>query len=140
MRIGNKIKDNDSRMYSGNRVLTIIEIDETHVTAQQGNLHPVRIRKDRIYSDGKQRRTGFTLIGKSSEPVEIGVGDIVTRDGTDLHLVYGVNELRDLISVICIKEPEKCESDDGPWIKIGETEHNFARKYRILKKASYAAL
>ena len=63
MKSGDKLRDNDPRMYSGNRVLTIIEIDETHVKAQQGNLHPVRIRKDRIFSDGKQRRSGFTLIG-----------------------------------------------------------------------------
>ena len=63
MKKGDKLRDNDPRMYSGNRVLTIIEIDETYVTAQQGNLRPVRIRKDRIYPSGKERRSGFTLIG-----------------------------------------------------------------------------
>jgi hypothetical protein len=61
MKEGDKIQDNDPRMYSGNRVLKIIEIGEIYVTAQQGDLRPVRIRKDRIYSDGKQRRSGFTL-------------------------------------------------------------------------------
>jgi hypothetical protein len=67
MKIGDSIKDNDPRMYGGKRVLTIIEIDETHVTAQQNALRPVRIRKDRIYTDGKARKTGFSLIkgGKS---------------------------------------------------------------------------
>lgn len=64
MNIGDKISDNDPRMYSGNRVLTIIEMDETHVRAKQDIMHPVRIRKNRIYNDGKQRRSGFTLLAK----------------------------------------------------------------------------
>lgn len=137
MKNGDELRDNDPRMYSGNRVLEIIGIDKTHVIARQGNLHPVRIRIDRIYPEGKQRRTGFTLIRKIRESMEIGIGDIVTRDGTDWHLVYGVNASGDLISVICIKEPNKRDSDDSPWIKLGETEHNLVGRYSLLKKANY---
>ena len=70
MKNGDELRDNDPRMYSGNRVLEIIGIDKTHVIARQGNLHPVRIRIDRIYPEGKQRRTGFTLIRKIRESKE----------------------------------------------------------------------
>ena len=61
MKIGQKIKDNDPRV--GNRVLKIIDVDGDYVIAQQGGLHSVRIRRDRIYTDGKPRRSGFTIIG-----------------------------------------------------------------------------
>lgn len=67
MKIGDTIRDNDPRMYSGNRLLVIVEIGDTHITAVQGNLHPVHIRKDRIHTDGKQRRSGFTLIASNLE-------------------------------------------------------------------------
>ena len=58
--LGIKIKDNDPRV--GNRILTVIGLTETHVIARQGDLHPVRIRKDRIYFSSKPRKTGFTII------------------------------------------------------------------------------
>ena len=61
MKIGEKIKDNDPRV--GKRILKIIDFDGDYVIAKQGDLHSVRIRKDRIYSDGKARKNGFTLIG-----------------------------------------------------------------------------
>ena len=61
MNVGQKIKDNDPRV--GNRVLKIIDFDGDYVIAKQGNLHSVRIRADRIYSDGKPRRSGFALLG-----------------------------------------------------------------------------
>ena len=60
MKIGQKIKDNDPRV--GNRILKIIDFDGDYVIAKQGGLHSVRIRNDRIYTDGKPRRNGFTLI------------------------------------------------------------------------------
>ena len=62
MKIGDTLKDNDVRMWSGKRKLIIISIGVTHVTAQQGSIRPVKIRKDRIYVDGKPRRSGFDLI------------------------------------------------------------------------------
>jgi hypothetical protein len=65
---------------------------------------------------------------------EIGVGDIVTRDGTDKHLVYGINESGDLLDVVCIKEPS------SPWTHIGETESNLTRRYSLLEKAIYKVI
>ncbi|WP_200348925.1 hypothetical protein [Halochromatium glycolicum] len=63
LKVGNKIKDNDPR--TNNRVLQVIGIDDTHCRCR----HPgypaypdVRIRIDRIHSDGKPRRSGFDLI------------------------------------------------------------------------------
>ncbi len=53
-------------------------------------------------------------------------GDIVTRDGTDEHLVYDINDAGDLIDVVCIKEP------NSKWIKYGETESNLTRRYNLI--------
>jgi len=60
MKVGQMIKDNDPRV--GNRVLKIIDFDGDYAIAKQGRLHSVRIRVDRIYNDGKQRRSGFSLL------------------------------------------------------------------------------
>lgn len=67
----------------------------------------------------------------------IGVGDIVTRNGTDLHMVVAMDPPGQglCMVVICIKEPA---SDDGmPWITLYETESNLVRRYRLIKKARY---
>lgn len=56
------------------------------------------------------------------------VGDVVTRDGTDEHLIYGVDMN---IDVICIKAPSL------PWTKYGETESNSPWRYTLVRKASY---
>lgn len=66
---GDRIKDNDPRM--GDRVLTVLRITPAgpfggHQWAVCA--HPlfrgreIRIRPDRIHTDGKPRRTGFTLL------------------------------------------------------------------------------
>ena len=58
--VGDKLKDNDPRM--DRRVLTVREVGDTHVRAQQAKGWPwVRIRIDRIHCDGKPRRSGFDL-------------------------------------------------------------------------------
>ncbi len=56
------------------------------------------------------------------------IGDVVSRDGTDEHLVYHVNDAGDLIGVVCIKEPS------SDWTKIGETERNLTRRYSFINK------
>lgn len=53
------IRDNDPRMRG--RVLRILDVGETHVTAQGGSMRKVKIRKDRIHTDGVSRRSGFNL-------------------------------------------------------------------------------
>jgi len=62
IKVGDKIKDNDPRI--GNRVLTVEAVSNTHVTACEtsGVRRPVRIKKSRIYTDGKPRRSGFDLL------------------------------------------------------------------------------
>ena len=61
IQVGDKIKDNDPRMT--NRVLQVIEVNQTHCYADPGHFFPVvRIRLDRIHADGKQRRSGFDLL------------------------------------------------------------------------------
>ena len=61
------------------------------------------------------------------------VGDIVTRDGTDLQRILEINEAGDLITVECIKEPLGWLNDDGtrgePWCRLGDREDNLARRY-----------
>ena len=61
IQVGDKIKDNDPR--TTNRVLQVIEINQTYCYADPGHSFPVvRIRLDRIHTDGKQRRSGFDLL------------------------------------------------------------------------------
>jgi hypothetical protein len=65
------------------------------------------------------------------------VGDLVTRDGTDVHRVIEADWIDgyapDLITVECVKEPLGFLDDDGsrsePWARIGEIEMNLARRY-----------
>lgn len=51
------------------------------------------------------------------------VGDIVTRDGSDLQRIDAINDARDLIDVTCIRAPR------SGWCVVGETESNIARRY-----------
>lgn len=51
------------------------------------------------------------------------IGDLVTRDGSDVQRVVDINEAGDLIEVECLKAP----SDS--WCQIGEREWNLARRY-----------
>jgi len=55
--------------------------------------------------------------------VRFCVGDIVTRDGTDLHRVIEASEIGDTIVVECTRAPY-----DG-WCEVGELETNLARRY-----------
>lgn len=58
------------------------------------------------------------------------VGDLVTRDGTDVHFIDSHNGCDiyepDMLEVVCIIEPE------NKWIKVGEKESNLARRYQYL--------
>lgn len=51
------------------------------------------------------------------------VGDIVSRDGTDLHRITEVTDCGDAISVVCIRAPR-----DG-WCKVGHEEFNMSNAY-----------
>lgn len=60
------------------------------------------------------------------ESFDFRLGDVVTRDGTDEHLVYGdIDNGYGNMDVVCIKEPSQ------KWIKIGETESNLVRRYEF---------
>lgn len=52
-----------------------------------------------------------------------------------MHRVIEVDDDEDLIDVECIKEPEGGPYPDGtpyePWIRLGEQECNFARRYEF---------
>lgn len=59
-----------------------------------------------------------------------GVGDYVTRDGTDVHIVISLNDKRaDAGEFQCVIEPAIYEGTDEPWIKKGEIETNLTRRY-----------
>lgn len=55
------------------------------------------------------------------------VGDLVSRDGTDVHRVTGTNASEryapDLIDVVCVRAPA------SGWCAVGETESNLASRY-----------
>lgn len=57
------------------------------------------------------------------------VGNIVSRDGTDEHVIVGIygTEEPETIRVRCIKEPST------RWIKVGEIEDNLISRYKWLR-------
>ena len=52
-------------------------------------------------------------------------GDIVTRDGSDLHLVTRADDGDGSITVVCIKEP------NTGWMNVGESEDNLSGRYHF---------
>lgn len=52
------------------------------------------------------------------------LGDLVTRDGTDIHRVIEEDDGYGCIRVECVVAPK------GGWIKVGETETNLAGRYQ----------
>ena len=61
LKVGNKLRDNDPRM-SHRAQLTITHILPNGVQAQTGRGQTVRLLRRRIYTDGKPRRNGFSLV------------------------------------------------------------------------------
>lgn len=61
------------------------------------------------------------------------VGNVVSRDGTDEHLVLEVNEYG-LILVRCMKAPS------SGWCKVGETEQNIPERYSLVYESYFEAL
>lgn len=61
---GCRIKDNDPRM--PNRVLTVVEVLKVNVLAENGMGRVYTINRKRIFTDGKPRRTGFSLVPDAS--------------------------------------------------------------------------
>jgi hypothetical protein len=65
-----------------------------------------------------------------------GVGDHVTRDGTDVHLCVELNtDGGDMGLFRCIVEPTPYDPCEDPWIRVGEEEYNLTRRYSPLKNA-----
>lgn len=60
-------------------------------------------------------------------------GDIVTRDGTDEHVIISINADRDLLEVECVKEPLPYSDGAAPWTRIGERESNLTRRYSFVR-------
>ena len=63
LRVGDRIKDNDPRM-STNRELTITGILPDSVYAKDGMGNIRAYLRRRIYTDGKPRRSGFSLVAE----------------------------------------------------------------------------
>ena len=61
---GDKIRDNDPR--EDGRTLTVEHIADgyAHCYRSPQSTHRTRIRLDRIYTDDKPRRSGFSLTGR----------------------------------------------------------------------------
>jgi hypothetical protein len=51
------------------------------------------------------------------------VGDLVTREGTDLHRVLSLTEDSYAGEFECVQAPET------GWCKVGDIEHNVTRRY-----------
>ena len=68
----------------------------------------------------------YAISQKEKEMKKIKVGDIVTRDGTDKHIVEEIFYYNSMLTVKCILEP------DDKWIKFEETESNLASRYSLV--------
>jgi hypothetical protein len=64
LKSGTKLKDNDPRVPEGT-VVEVIHGDVDPLVCQRGP-RIVRISAKRIYTDGKPRRTGFSVIPETS--------------------------------------------------------------------------
>ena len=73
---GDILKDNDPRVQG--RTVKVITIGDTKVVCEPHTLHPhgknahrVLVSLTRIYDDGKERKSGFSVVRSSpSEPAE----------------------------------------------------------------------
>ena len=61
LKVGSKIKDNDPRG-TGNRILTVVELLPNGVIAKGAGGRGFTLLRRRIYTDGKPRRSGFSLV------------------------------------------------------------------------------
>lgn len=62
LKVGDKLKDNDPRM--GNRVLEVLKAhpDGAVIVARTPLGREVNLLRNRIYTDGKPRRTGYSRV------------------------------------------------------------------------------
>jgi hypothetical protein len=70
MNVGDKIKDNDPRM--AGRTLTIVDAADPHYVKAAHAGRFFSILRRRIYTDGKPRRSGFSLVTPGYLPHEEG--------------------------------------------------------------------
>jgi len=64
---------------------------------------------------------------RHSQNDDFALGDLVTRDGSDLHLVVDLTEDGYSGDFICVQAPTL------GWIEVGETESNLARRYSFVR-------
>jgi hypothetical protein len=75
--------------------------------------------------------------------LEYEAGDIVTRDGSDRHVIMSIDYDWLNMDVKCIKEPKvlpPIEEGDVPWIRLGEVESNLIRRYQLVRKGKGSAI
>lgn len=58
---------------------------------------------------------------------QLSIGETVTRNGSDVHVVTGVDHAGDLVNALCIVP------DDQGVFKVGDSEWNLARRYSRVK-------
>ncbi|MDP4021096.1 hypothetical protein Q8W71_00535 [Methylobacterium sp. NEAU 140] len=90
----------------------------TTVEAMEGEWKADQERRDALIAAGKMDAYGNRFFE---------VGDLVTRDGTDIHRVVEHNgspgRAPDGFTVVCVSPPE-----DG-WCEVGDVEFNICRRY-----------
>ena len=63
-----------------------------------------------------------------SDHDDFKAGDLVTRDGTDVHRVVKRDPGDNCMTVVCVQAP--AASYDGTrWTEVGEEEYNLCRRY-----------
>ncbi len=71
------------------------------------------------------------------------VHDIVTRSGTDRHVVTAVWPENDpnpmQLDIRCTREPDPDPGGAPPWVSVDEEESNLARRYVLIERPQKAA-
>jgi len=61
---------------------------------------------------------------KTHDEDNFRVGELVTRDGTDIHRVTKADEGYGSVEVVCVKAPAT------GWCKVGDVESNLGARYQ----------
>ncbi len=72
--------------------------------------------------------------GYRSQDGTYGVGDLVTRDGTDVHKVISLEPDGFAGEFVCVVEPALRGNEETPWITLGDTQYNLCRRYSLVEE------
>lgn len=81
-----------------------------------------------LHGHGGRARHGFSgIVMDEQDPLQ--VGDLVTRDGSDVHIVRSIGFGGDHGEFECLVPPMPDTWDGRQWARVGDIERNLTRRY-----------